>query len=360
MKVRYNFHLLIFAILLAGGCRHDDNPPLPPVPETPPTEVKQEGMKPEEIRKELMKLHNEKPAPYIVAAGDKFDIKVYDNEELNATGLQVTPDGLVSVGLVGPVKIGGLTLQGATEAIEAKLKKYIINPKVTLIPTEIHSSTFSIVGKVGVPGTYPIRNNTRLTDAIAMAQGFSVGEFKGDTVEMADLEHAFIARKGKVLPVNFVEAIRKGNALHNVPLKHGDYIYIPSTMNQEVYILGEVKTPGYIGYKEGMTLMQAISYANGRLDTTSAFSAVIIRGGLSHPKVYRIYMEDILRGKKLDFPIKPRDIIYVPKGGFSEYNVVIKKFFPTLELLNLMAGPFGNTVISIPAQSGSGDSDGSQ
>lgn len=353
MKARYNLFFAIYAVLVLCGCRYDDNPPLPPLPEAEqPTEVKQDGMKPEEIRKELTKLHNEKPAPYVVAAGDKFDIKVYDNEELNATGLQVTPDGLVSVGLVGPVEIGGLTLLEATRAIEGKLKKYIINPKVTLIPTEIHSSTFSIVGKVGVPGTYPIRNNTRLTDAIAMAQGFSVGEFKGDTVEMADLEHAFIARKGKVLPVNFVEAIRKGNQLHNVPLKHGDYIYIPSTMNQEVYILGEVKTPGYVGYKEGMTLMQAISYANGRLDTTSAFSAVIIRGGLSHPKVYRIYMEDILRGKKRDFPIEPRDIIYVPKGGFSEYNVVIKKFFPTLEMLNLMAGPFGNTVISIPAQSG--------
>jgi len=304
--------------------------------------------KPEEVRKELLLLQKEQTTSYTIAAGDKFDFKVYDNEELNATGLQVTPDGLVSVGLIGPIKIGGLTLQQATNSIQNALKEYITNPKVTLIPTEIHSSTFSIVGKVGNPGSYPIRNNTRLTDAIAMAKGFAVGEFKGDTIEMADLRHAFIARNGTILPVDFIEAIRKGNQLHNIPLRDGDYIYIPSTMNREVFILGDVKSPGYIGYKENLTLMQALTYVGGTLDS-SDFNAVIIRGGLATPKVYKVYTEDILRGKTRDVLLEPSDIVYVPKGDFSEYNVFIKKIIPTLEVLNLIAGPFGHSTFMQPS-----------
>jgi len=341
--------LVMLSVLVLTGCPGKDIRPLTPAP---PTSALQElnvvDRKPEEVQKELLKLQQEPSAVYTIASGDKFDFKVYDNEELNATGLQVTPDGLVSIGLVGPLKIGGLSLQQATATIQKALKEYITNPRVTLIPTEIHSSTFSIVGKVGNPGSYLIRNNTRLTDAVAMAKGFAVGEFKGDTIEMADLRHAFIARNGVVLPVNFVEAIRKGNRLHNIPLRDGDYIYIPSTMNREVFILGDVKAPGYIGYKENLTLMQALTYVGGTIDT-SDFNALIIRGGLATPKVYKIYTEDILCGRSQDVLLEPNDIVYVPKGDFSEYNVFIKKLIPTLEVLNLIAGPFGHSTFMQPS-----------
>ena len=134
-------------------------------------------------------------------------------------------------------------------------------------------------------------------------------------------------------------AIRKGNALHNIPLVNGDYIYVPSSNNKEVYVLGEVDDPTIVGFKEGMTLMQAVTYAGGRKET-SAFDALVIRGNIQHPKVFRIYMEDILRGEIPDFRLKPNDIVYLPKGTFSDYNVIIEKMMPTAEFVNLLLAPF--------------------
>lgn len=349
MKTPRHFWPALALLATLFGCGPAKDIPPSAIPSASFEELKIPGMEKrrKEVEKELRALHNLPEKPYIIASGDKFDFKVYDNADLAATGLQVTPDGNIAVGLLGVVKVGGLTLVEATRLIEKKLERYIKNPKVILIPTSISSSTFTIVGKVGVPDVYPIRNNFRLTDAVAVAQGFTVGEFKGDTVEMADLSHAFIVRDNKVLPVDFEEAIRKGNALHNIPLVNGDYIYIPSSNNKEVYVLGEVDDPTNVGFKEGMTLMQAVTYAGGKKET-AAFDALVVRGNIHHPKVFRVYMEDILRGEIPDFRLKPNDIVYLPKGTFSDYNVIIEKMMPTAELVNLIVSPiFGGASIAV-------------
>jgi polysaccharide export outer membrane protein len=335
------------AFILAG-CESETMLQLPLQPKKTQVyeEVKVERQNPEQVKKELEALQHSKPEPYHIASNDSFDFKVYDNQELDAKSLVVTPDGYISITLIGPIKIGGLTIIEATNLIEKKLKKYIKFPKISLSPIRIQSSTFTIAGKVGNPGRYPIINNARLTDAIAIAKGFAVGEFQGDTVEMADLTNAYIVRKGRILPVNFTKAIREGDWLNNIPLRNGDYIYIPSSMNSSIYVLGEVHKPTYVGYKDNMTILQALAFAQGLKDTHSE-NAFVIRGGLVNPKVYKVNIDDIRVGEGYDFLLKPNDIIFFPKGGLSKYNVIVQKLLPTLEALNLLAGPFGNAGISI-------------
>ncbi|MDD3118177.1 MAG: SLBB domain-containing protein [Victivallales bacterium] len=338
--------LVILALALATGCRST-----PEIPLQPFTPVKFEEIPPpkqsrEEIKKELEKLQKLPEDQYRISANDQFVFRVYDNEELNVDLMTVSPDGYISVGLIGPVKIGGMTIVEATEDIQQRLKKFIRYPKVSLAPFRVQSSAFTINGKVNRPGCYPINGKLRISDAIAMAEGFSVGLFQSDTVELADLENAIIVRKGKVLPVDFIKAIREGDYLNNIPLRNGDYIYIPSSMNRSVYILGEVNNPSYVGYKENMTLIQLIAYANGLKDT-NAENILVIRGGMVHPKVYKINVDQLMTGKGIDFALEPNDIVYVPRGGLSEYNTTIRKLFPTAELINLLMGPFGNVGLNI-------------
>ncbi len=342
-----------FTVLIALliGCQSDaPKIPLTPIPEQTFEEVRVKRLSPEETYRKLKELQAAKPSDYHIASGDRFDLNVYDNPELTAKGLVVTPDGYISVTLIGPIKIGDLTIIEASQLIEEKLSKYIRFPKISLSPTWIHGTTFTIAGKVVRPGRYPIGNNTRITDAVALAGGFGVGEFQGDTVEMADLRSAYISRNGEILPVNFIKAIREGDRLNNIPVRNNDYIYIPSSMNASIYVLGEVNKPTYLGYKDDMTLLQALAFAQGWKDTHSE-NVFIIRGGLSHPKVYKVNLDKIKYGEGYDFPLHPNDIVYLPKGGLSKYNEIVQKLLPTLEALNLLAGPFGNTGISInPSQ----------
>ena len=256
----------IYVFILFFGCGCETVVPQVPLrlaQEQELEEVRIDRKSPEEKQKELIALQKVKRKPYRIAGGDVFNFYVYDNQELEGKGLVVTPDGYISVSLAGPVMIGGLTILEATKKIEDKLKKYIRNPRISLAPIRIQSATFTILGKVNSPNRYVLQNNARLTDAIALAGGLAMGQFDGDSVEMANLRDAYVVRQGKILPVDFSKALYKGDQLNNIPLVNGDYIYIPSNLNASIYILGAVNNPTSIGYKDGMTVLKALTFARG-------------------------------------------------------------------------------------------------
>ena len=339
MKKIILFAFSAFLALLAG-CTADSFAPVA-IPNhysvKPPEPVNER-----DLTEQLKKLHTPDTSPYKITPGDQFDITVYEHPELTVRQIIVTPDGFVSAPLIGPVKIGGLSLVEATEALKKQISQYIRKPLVSLIPIRINGYNFTIVGRVNVPGCYPISiGNTRLIDAVAMARGLSEGLFHGDTVELADLENAYISRDGRLLPVNFQKALLRGDPLHNIPLKNGDYIYIPSVMNSTVALLGQVGKPTYVGFKEGMTVLQALPYGGGLRETHSD-EIKVIRGGLKNPVVYTVNVAKMQEGKIMDFPLQANDIVYVPADGISDWNVIVRKILPSLQGLSMLAGPFGN------------------
>lgn len=339
MKKIILFAFSAFLALLAG-CTADSFAPVA-IPNhysvKPPEPVNER-----DLTEQLKKLHTPDTSPYKITPGDQFDITVYEHPELTMRQIIVTPDGFVSAPLIGPVKIGGLSLVEATEALKKQISQYIRKPLVSLIPIRINGYNFTIVGRVNVPGCYPISiGNTRLIDAVAMARGLSEGLFHGDTVELADLENAYISRDGRLLPVNFQKALLRGDPLHNIPLKNGDYIYIPSVMNSTVALLGQVGKPTYVGFKKGMTVLQALPYGGGLRETHSD-EIKVIRGGLKNPVVYTVNVTKMQEGKIMDFPLQANDIVYVPADGISDWNVIVRKILPSLQGLSMLAGPFGN------------------
>ena len=186
---------------------------------------------------------------------------------------------------------------------------------------------------------------TRLLDAISLAGGFQTGSFHSDTVELADLDSAYIKRDGKKLPVDFKKLVFEGDDLNNIPVLNGDYIYIPSTMNGSIIFLGEVGSNTYVGYSEGMTLLQGLAYANGlRTETYNQYIRVI-RGGMENTVVYTVNIDDILNGRMKDFVLQANDIIYVPMDDISRWNRIVRKLLPTLQFVNMLAGPFGSSLL---------------
>ena len=331
----------VILLLLSSGCFSGVQQSAPANKTKSFEQIAVKTLNKEELDQKLRNLHNVKEEPYKIVTGDRFDIYVYDNPDLTVKALIVMPDGTISLGLIGVVPIAGKTIKEATDLINKRFSKYIVDPKITLVPTHIQSSIFTITGSVINPGVYSIKSGYKITDAIAAAQGFANGIKDGDSIELANLDNAFIARGKKLLPVDFNEIIKKGNQLNNIPIINGDYIYIPSSMNQQVYVLGEVVSPSYYAFTEDLTLSRALSWAQGRLNTSSDF-AVIVRGGLVNPYVYKVNVEDVLRGRSPDFKLMPNDIVYFPSGSFTDYNLVIEKIIPTFELLAVMSGPIKN------------------
>lgn len=354
-SIRFFYKVIIFIItlILFSGCIASPKPQATPLSKLKKVEKKvvikkdfsvqeviekdfeiiHNGVDQKEIKKELLHLQRSDKGDYTIGSGDMFNIFVYEEPELNVKGSVVKVDGTLTFQLIGDVKISGLTINEAMNKIANKLKKYLVNPIVSIIPVEFRSKSFTILGKVSQPGTYPITNNTKAIDSIALAQGLSIGIFEDNTIELADLEHAFIRRGNKVLPVNFIELVRKGNPLHNIPLKDKDYVYIPSALNTEVYILGEINLPGHYGFKENMTLSQLLTYAKGFKINASLQKVAVIRGTLTYPTVYTVNLNDILEGKSKDFRLKPFDIVYIPSSTLGDWNNILSMIMPSLETI---------------------------
>jgi len=302
-------------------------------------------------RKALMALHKIQVPDYMIMPGDSLSMAIANREDLSRPGMIVMADGAISVAPVGRIKIGGLTLAQASEKLSRCYRKYIRDCEIILEPLIVKQASVIVTGAVGggasiggagatgsTTGIPIVAGKTRLSDVIAMAGGLRSTENQDS---LADLKHAVIIRNSKVLPVDFELLLKSNDQLHNIPLLDGDYIDIPSLNNTRICVLGEVGHPNSVIYQPGMTLLELLAKSGGLKETNSRHIK-IIRGGLINPTVYNINIRDMQLGRILDFPVQPKDIVFVPRDPVSEWNVIIRQITPSIQLINGLAGPFGN------------------
>src|SRR5436853_111223 len=112
---------------------------------------------------------------YRLGAGDNIRISVFQNPNL-ALETRVSEDGTISYPLIGPVKIGGMTVVRAEQTIAQALESgnFLAKPQVNILPVQIRSSQVSVLGAVNSPGRFPMETfNTRVSEVIALAGGIA-------------------------------------------------------------------------------------------------------------------------------------------------------------------------------------------
>ena len=300
-------------------------------------EVSGQDEESERLRREFLgKLAAADSEPYRINAGDRIQIRVYGEKELEID-TKIGPDGTVGMMFVGQTSLASLTIAEARDELERALSAYIKHPVVGLAVLEVASETVTLSGAAARPGLYNISDSTRLADVYAQAGGSAQRLFNGVDVDVADLEHSIIVRDGEILPVDFRAAIEHGDPLDNVRLRRGDYIFIAQRMESSVTICGEVKAPQRRLYEPGLGLIEALTAAGWMLETHWSH-VIIIRNGLADPKMYKVDVDGILAGKCRNIRLQPNDVVYVPKDTISEYNVFVRKLMPTAQLVSLAVG----------------------
>ncbi|MDP8219855.1 MAG: SLBB domain-containing protein [Candidatus Stygibacter frigidus] len=284
----------------------------------------------------LLELHNLEPETYVIGSGNEFDIQVFAfgeiEDEYTTNNAIVKSDRTISINYLDEdIYILGMTMDEARNEIKKHITE-IYDPRVAMNPQTLQSSFVTIMGQAQEPGNYPIYADMKLLDALAEARGFASGLVKGTTKELADLSGSFIVRDNKVLPVDFLELVRKGSQLNNIPLKGGDYIFISSLANQELYILGEIVSPNAYLYKENLSLIQLVAFAGGFAENAQS-NVYLIRGTLSHPRVFIVDTDAILHGNSRDVILKPNDIVYVPRTLLGDWNQIVSQILPSLQAI---------------------------
>lgn len=92
---------------------------------------------------------------YIIGAQDVVDISVWKEAELTRS-VPVRPDGKISMPLLNDVQAAGLTPTQLADQITTSLKKFVTDPQVTVIVTQINSQRVYILGEVNRAGAYPL------------------------------------------------------------------------------------------------------------------------------------------------------------------------------------------------------------
>jgi len=341
------FSLIISTLLCS--CHHGlKDKELEYPPEYDETGVSVSTKNPEEVEKELKEIAKMPTPPYTIQAGDAFRIRVYGEEDLTDGGgsanTMVTPDGYVVLTLLGPILVKDLSIVDATKKITEAYQEYIRYPRVALIPVRINGKKASIFGAIRSPGTYMVSDNMRISDLFAEAGGAATGLVDGTIKELADIPGSYIIREGAILPVNFTEAIYKGNPLHNIIVFPEDIIYIAARESSRVTLMGEVRTPRQINWEANMTLIDAIAQAGGLTDEHWKNVLILRKSKDADPgselKVYKMNINDLYAGRGRNFKVAAEDIIYAPKDAMSEYNVFIRKLLPTAQVFNAFTSPF--------------------
>lgn len=109
---------------------------------------------------------------YTINPSDSLELTFQITPEFNQT-VTVQPDGYITLREVGDIKAAGNTLPELTDAIKAAYSKILHDPIITVDPKDFEKPYFVVGGQVGKPGKFDYRGDVTLTEAIAMAGGFT-------------------------------------------------------------------------------------------------------------------------------------------------------------------------------------------
>lgn len=189
-----------------GGCSEVGHK-LPPPEETYALTLQTEVSRPE----------------YRLQAGDRVDVKFpfhgRENQEL-----PVRPDGKISLQVTGEILAEGMTPHELEDAIKERSTRYLKNPEVIVVVTQIGGRRAFVGGEVGKPGFVDLQEGMTPLQAIMAAGGFKDSAQKDSVLYIArGTNGAYQASRVDL------QAVVTNGVAETVRLRGNDVVYVPAT-----------------------------------------------------------------------------------------------------------------------------------
>ncbi len=107
---------------------------------------------------------------YELEAGDQIEIRFFYNPELNDR-VEIRPDGMISMPLVGQVPVAGKTVEQFTGALRELYRDIVKQCDVTVQVRSYAGRKFIVGGDVQRPGVFPLLGTQTVLGAIMEAGG---------------------------------------------------------------------------------------------------------------------------------------------------------------------------------------------
>jgi len=162
---------------------------------------------------------------YQVMPSDVLAISFPLIPEIPTTAVAVQPDGYITLPSgAGNMYVKGSTVPQIVEALTKVYSKTMHNPIVNVDITNFQPPLFTVDGQVGKPGQYPLRNDTTVSEGIAVAGGLLPS---GKTHVF--LFHRISSDWVEVKKINLGELLNGHNIREDTHLQAGDMIFVPDT-----------------------------------------------------------------------------------------------------------------------------------
>ena len=169
----------------------------------------------------VMSAEAQREERYRIQPLDIIDLNFRYTPEFNHS-VTVQADGYASMQSIGELKLAGLSMPEAVEAITRKYAAFLRDPVMTLSLKETAKPAITVGGFVAKPGRLDLRGAVTLTDAIAMAGGFLAGAKDSEVL----LFRRAAAELVEVRKVNVHRLLEKGHLEEDIALRGGDAVYV--------------------------------------------------------------------------------------------------------------------------------------
>lgn len=193
------------------------------------------------------------PANYRLGAGDKVIIDVWGASQETFEGT-ISPDGVIVVPGVGPIKLAGLSVGQATSQVRNTLSRYYSDCSITMALGDTRSVQVQVIGEVRMPGTYTLSGLSTAFNALYMAGGIS---------DIGTLRDIRVYRTGRqIASIDVYDYLLNGNTKGDVRLQDNDIVSV-GPYEALVCVRGKVKRPMYYEMKNSESVSQVLKDAGG-------------------------------------------------------------------------------------------------
>lgn len=201
---------------------------------------------------------------YRLAVGDQVEVRFRSASELNVT-VPVRPDGRITLERIGSVMAEGRRPEALQEELRAVYAQFLREPDLVVIVREFVSHR-------------------------SYADGRMVGRSGAQYADAA--------------------------------------VSVRRSVPRQVYVTGEVRTPGFVAYQAPLTLLQAVVASGGPIRSAELRGVLILRKvGTEMPTATFVDLQREMRGQgTTDVPLRPFDIVIVPKTRIARLTDVVDQY----------------------------------
>lgn len=243
--------------------------------------------------------------PLRIGAGDTLGITLVGDKDISGQ-YKVDDAGYIKLPLLGSIYVAGETEESLAKKLTEMLKRYYVDPVVTVVILERFPRYVTITGAVRKGGKVPLRENvpTRLIEVVQAAE----------PEQNADLSRIRLTRKQPApveMTLDLERFIKFGDPAANVELIPDDVILVPAKQMMTIFVTGAVARPGALTLQEGSTFREAILQAGGLLPNADNLRITIRHEGQTE-EIPVNYAEAMSQDPSKQVVLRNGDRILVP------------------------------------------------